>query len=94
LTRRLGSKEWIENLFLHLWWDAATVVADPDFDPITKVSRRGRKDWLIAVKFRFRLAPRRRIETVRNQVDKDACNLLREQIDLADGGISRLILKS
>ena len=87
MAGRLGSKEGIEDLFLDLRCDAATIVANPDLDTITKVSRRGRERGLITIKFLFRLALRCRIESVRNQVDKDAGNLLREQIDFADGGI-------
>src|SRR5665213_2955141 len=37
-TRRLGRKERVEHLFLHLGRNAGAVVANPDFDMVTEVS--------------------------------------------------------
>ena len=46
-TCRLGRKEGVEQLLLHLGRDAGAVVADPYFDPIAKVLGRGSERWLV-----------------------------------------------
>lgn len=47
LSCRLGREERVEDLFLHIIWNANAVVADPDFHTIAKIFGRGRKDRLV-----------------------------------------------
>ena len=86
-TGRLGRKEWVEQLLLHLGWDAGAVVADPDFDPVTEVLGRGGKRRLVAATIRFGFALCRRVEAVGDEVEQRPRNLLREQINLASGRV-------
>src|SRR3979411_1486027 len=68
-ARRLGRKERIEHLFLHLGRDAGAVIANANFHATTEVFGGGTQHRLkirIAI---LRLALGRSIESVRNQID-------------------------
>ena len=63
-TGRLCREERIEQLLLHLGWNAGAVVAYPDFDPVAEVLGRGSKRRLVVASIRLRFALRRRVEAV------------------------------
>ena len=63
-TGRLGRKERIEQLLLHLRRDTGAVVAHPDFDPVTEVPGRCSQRRLIAITVYLPFALRRRVEAV------------------------------
>src|ERR1700737_3853324 len=84
-----GREERIEHFFPHFGRNAAAVVANRDLDAVAEVLGRDGKGRLALVKPNLRLTPSSRIEAVRNQVEKHARNLLREQIDLASCGVER-----
>ena len=46
-TGRLCRGNWVEQLLLHLGWNASAVVADGDFDAVTEVLGRSSKRGLI-----------------------------------------------
>jgi hypothetical protein len=74
---RFRCEEWIEHLVLHFGRNTAAVVANPDLDAVAQVSGRGGKRRLVAITH-LGLALHRGIEAVRNQIEKYACNFLRE----------------
>src|SRR5579871_1931185 len=85
-ARRLGGKERIEYLFFYLLRNAGAVVANANLDAVTEVSGRRGKGWLVAVPhlcFPFHDC----IDTIRNQVEKNSGDLLREQINHPGGRI-------
>src|SRR5258707_7163558 len=90
-ARRFGSEEWVEHLLPHLGRNARAVVANSDFDAVTEVSGRGGKRRLITIEAIFRLAFHCGIETVRDQVEQHARDLLRQQFGFA-GGRVRILL--
>src|SRR5262245_55965168 len=67
LPGRLGGEERIDNLYLHVGRNASAVIADRDFNTITKVFGRGRKGGL-ATAVRFISALGCRIKPVCNQI--------------------------
>src|SRR3984957_2303697 len=77
----LGRKERIEYLLPYLGKNTDTIVAHPDLDAVTETSGRDHQRRLVAVNPDFPPALHRRIGTIRNQIQKDARNLLRTQID-------------
>src|SRR5436190_4422528 len=79
-------KKRIEHLFLHLERNAGAVVADSNFDAVTKIPGRGNDGGLVACTG-FRLALGRRVEAVRDQVKQHPRDLLREKHGLACGRI-------
>src|SRR5260370_35441688 len=80
-------KERIEYLFLHLGRNAGTVVADSDFDAITEVLGCGSEGGLETASIRFRVALRRRVEALQDQIKQHTGNVLRENIGLASSRI-------
>src|SRR5205823_7738132 len=79
---RLGRKERPEQLVLDLGPDAGAVVAHPDLDRLAILARRhpqGRLERSVAA---LPGAPRSRIKTVAEQVEKDAGHLLRRHLYL------------
>ena len=63
-TGRLGREEWVEQLLLHLGWNAGAVVADADFDAVTEVLGRRSKRGLIIATIGFGFALRGCVEAV------------------------------
>src|SRR5438034_1367845 len=88
---RFGSEEWVEHLLPHLGRNARAVIANSDFDAVTEVSGCGGKRRLIIIEAIFGLAFYCRIETVRDQVEQHARDLLRQQFGFAGGGIEILL---
>ena len=86
-SRWLGREKRIEHLVFHVGWYAGAVVAYPDLDAVTAVLRCGTQRRFIGVIVRQYLALRRRIEAVRNQVEKHPGDFLRESVSLAGGRI-------
>ena len=86
-TGRLGRKERVEQLLLHLGRNAGAVVANPDFDAVAEVLGRGSKRRLVVASIRLGFALRRRVEAVGDQVEQRPRDLLREQIDLTGGRV-------
>src|SRR5262249_23412629 len=80
LPARLGGEERIEHLVFHLGRYAGAVVADPDFHTITKVFRRSSDGRLVLAVIRCFHALGRRIEAVRNDVQKRAPDVLWKDI--------------
>src|SRR5262249_20522589 len=79
-------EERVEHLVPYLGRDAGAVIAYPDLYTITKVSGYGRQRGLVtAVHLRFAFS--RRIEAVRNQVQQDSRDFLREAVNLTGGGV-------
>ena len=61
---RLGRKERVEHLFLHVSRHTGAVVADSDFNTITEVFGRGRERRLVVATIGLRPAPGRSIKAV------------------------------
>src|SRR3954463_7347276 len=80
-TGRLGRKERIEDFFPHLDRDAGTVVADADFHNASEVLRGGPEGWFKTGLVVLDLALGRRVDAVRDQVEKRAGDLLWKQFD-------------
>ena len=80
-------KNGLNNLVLHLGRNARAVVADPDFHAVAEVLGGGSKGWLVVAPIRFRFALGRRIEAVRDQVEQNPCDVLREDVGCTSGGI-------
>ncbi len=80
---RLGRKERVEHLFLHLGRDTGPIIANSDLHGITEVPGSGAQHrfeaWISVLHFAFADC----IETVRNQIQEDTSDLLRKQIDRA-----------
>ena len=64
LSGRLGGEERVEHLVFHVRRDAGAVVANRDFNTITKVFGRGRDGWLVVAAVCFCSALGRGIEAV------------------------------
>src|SRR5579863_3709692 len=84
----LRGKERIEYFLFYPGRNAAAVVANADLDTVTQVAGRGSNGWFVAV-IRGPFAFLRRVDAIRNQVKKDARNLLRKRIDHPSGRIKR-----
>ena len=61
---RLGCKERIEDLFLHLGRDAGAIVADPDFHTVAEVPGGRYKGWLVVASIPLCTALGRRVEAI------------------------------
>src|SRR5690242_263662 len=85
--RRLSGKEWIEYPFSNFWRNAGAIVANSDLNSIAKILGRGRKNRLIGFIIALGLALRRRVEPIRNQIEKYSRDLLRKEVDFAGGWI-------
>ena len=68
-SSRLGRKERIEHLLLHLRRDAGAVVADPDFHTITKIFGGRSQGRFVVASICFRFSLGCRIEAVRDQIE-------------------------
>ena len=84
---RLGRKERVEHLFLHLGRNAGAVVADPDLHTVAKVLRGGSQGRLVVAAIGFRLALGRCVEAIRDKVQQNPCDVLREDVGLTGGRI-------
>ena len=76
-------KERIEDLFLHLGWNAGAIVTDRYFNPVAEAPRPGGKRGLVVAAIGFRPAFGRCVEAIRNQIEQNPCDVLREDIDLS-----------
>ena len=63
-TGRLGRKERVEQLLLHLGRYAGAVVANPDFDPVAEVLGRGSQRGLVIALIGVHFALGRGVEAV------------------------------
>ena len=68
-TGRLGRKEWVEQLLLHLRRDTGAIVAYPDFDAVTKVFSRCSQRRLVVASICFGFTLCRRLEAVGDQIE-------------------------
>jgi len=75
-TGWLGGEERVEYLFLHLRGDAATVVANANFDGGSEVLGSGPEGWFKTKFLPLGLASGRSIDAVRDQIEKCAGDLL------------------
>src|SRR5262245_40696887 len=83
----LRREEWIEYLFLHVGRNASAIVSDRYFDTVAKVFGGRYKGRLVVASIRLRTALDRRVEAVRNQIEKRPCDVLREDVRLASGRV-------
>ena len=75
-ARGLGREEWIEYFLFDIVRDASSIIANTDFNLVSKVLRRSSKRRLeifTGLRFSFR----RRVEPVRYDIEQDARDLLR-----------------
>jgi hypothetical protein len=63
-SRRLGREERVEHLFFYVSRHTGAVVADSDFNTVTKVFGRRRERRLVVATTGLRPAPGRRVEAV------------------------------
>jgi len=89
LSGRLGREERIEHLFLHVWGDAGAIVPDRYFNPVTKVLGRSSERRFVVASVRLRSALIRRVKPIRNQIEQNSSDVLREDIGLASAWIKR-----
>ena len=87
LAGRLGCKERVEHLLLHLGRNAGAIVADRYFDTVAKAPGRGDKGRLVVTAISFRFALGRCIKAIGDQIKQNPGNVLREDIGLAGGRI-------
>src|SRR5580704_14219615 len=87
LTRRLGRKEGIEHLLPDFRRNPGTVIADGDLHPVAEGFRCRCKRRLISVAALLRFALGRGVKAIRDQVEQNAGDFLREAVDLAGGRI-------
>src|SRR6478735_11685954 len=87
LAGRLRREEGIKHLFLHLGRNADAIVADADLHGAAEVLGLREQRWLETGFAVFRLAPGRRIEAVRDQVEQRAGDLLWKQLGRTGAGI-------
>src|SRR5262245_52303565 len=87
LASRFCREEGIEHLFLYLRRNADAVIANPDLYAVAEVLCRSRKSRLKAFAVVLLFTFTRRIEAVRDQVQKCSCDLLWEYVNLASGRI-------
>ena len=85
-ARRFRRKEGIEYFLSYFSRNAAAIVTNPDFDVGAETSGRGGKGWFVAIPH-LCFAFHGRIDAIRNQVEKDARDLLRKQIGYPGGGV-------
>src|SRR6516225_4143185 len=91
LSGGFRGEKWVEHLLLHVSRNTTTVVANPDFHPITEALGNCDESWLVVAPPRLRMALRCRVEAVRNQVEERSRNFSWEQINLAGGRIKSLL---
>src|SRR6476659_8742826 len=82
LAGGLRRKEGIEHLFLHLGRNTSAVVMDPDLHAVAEVFGRGSKGGLITIAVCLAFTLRRRVEAVRDQVQKHSRDFLGKHVDL------------
>ena len=80
-TGWLRREERVEYLFLNFGRDAGAVVADANFDGGSEVLRRGPQGWLKAMFLLLRLAFGRGVDAIRDQIEQNARDFLRKDID-------------
>src|SRR5438128_261300 len=88
-ARGFGLKERIEHLCLYFSRNAGSIVANDDLDARPQVARRSLHSRLVGSVGLALLALGRRVESVGNQVENDARDLLRIEIGRAGRGIER-----
>ena len=84
---RLSCEEGVEHLLFYLWRNTGAVVANPNFHTIAEVFSRHCKGGLIAIAMGLCFAVGCRIEAVRDEVEKNPCDVLWEHIGFASGRI-------
>src|SRR5713101_2820847 len=85
-ARGLGCEKRVEYFLFDLFGEAGPVIANADFNLVSKVLRRSGKYWLEAVTG-FRFPFRSSVEPVRYQIEQDSRNLLRIDVCQPDGRI-------
>ena len=86
---RFCCEEWIEHLFLHVWRNPGAIVPDSDFDPIPEVLGRSSERRFVVTSVRFCSAPICCVKAIRNQIEQNPGDVLREDIGLASARIER-----
>src|SRR5262249_46335082 len=86
---RFGREEGVEYLLSDLRWNPGTVIADCDFDLFADVFRCCRKRRLVVAAVRLRFALGSGVKSVRDQVEQNPSDFLREDVDLASRRIER-----
>src|ERR1700676_942478 len=85
-ARGFGRKEWVEYLRFDLFRDTGSIIANTDFNLVSKVLRRSGKhrlDIVTAFHFSFRHG----VDPVRYEIEKNSRDLLRIDVSHADGRI-------
>src|ERR1035441_204607 len=85
-ARGLGREEWIEYFLFYLVRDARAVIANTDFNLVSKILRHSGKrrfETFTGLRFSFR----RGVEPVRYDIEQDASDLLGIDVSHADGRI-------
>src|SRR5215468_7120037 len=85
---RLCCEERVEHLFFYFRWNTRAVIPNPDFHTIAKASCGGHQSWFIAIAISFGSLCRR-IEAVRDQVQKHPSDILRKYIGLPSVRVER-----
>src|SRR5277367_4504254 len=86
-TGRLGREEGVEHLLGNLRWNTGAIIANPNFNAVTKVISCGGQCGLIIAPVRFSPAFGGGVKPVRDQVEQDPRDLLREQIGFASSRV-------
>src|SRR5262249_55675001 len=82
-------EEGIEHLFLNVKRNTSAIVPDCYFDPVTEVLGAGSENGFVIFPIGFGFALGRRIEAIRDQVQKNTRDVLRKDISLPGGRIER-----
>ena len=91
LSCRLGCKERIENLILHLGRDTGAIITDADFHLVTTVSCCSTQGRLEVSTVRLDPALDCRVEAIGDQIQQNSCDVLWENVGLADGRVKRFL---
>src|SRR5262244_1350505 len=86
---RLGCEERVEHLLFYFRRNSGAIVPDCYFDPVTEVLGAGSENGFVIFPIRFGFALGRRIEAIRDQVQKNTRDVLRKDISLPGGRIER-----
>src|SRR6516162_7164660 len=86
-SSRLRCEERVEHLFFYFRWNTRAVIPNPDFHTISKAAGRGRKGGFIAIAISFGSTLCRRIEAVRDQVQKHPREILGKYVNLPSGRV-------
>jgi hypothetical protein len=86
LAGRFRRKEWVKDLRSQLSGNARPIIADPNFDVVSKISGCSKERRLVVTSLSL-LALDCRVKAIGDKVEKRARYLSREQINLPDGRV-------